>query len=136
MEDRCAADLLVSMRVCQAEGTERCDRRGNMSSPAEKLESAERIKAAITEIAQELKRICPNAVLVTANEPFEDEDAILFAYVPNGELLYLQEHASRLATRVLTEREVDIAVLVRADELLKCITQEDTSRVVIQRRAS
>jgi hypothetical protein len=107
-------------------------------TPSEKKAPCDptRVFIAITAIQNQIKLLCPSVVFVIPSERFEDEDAILIAYVPSNVVSGVQSQADHLAMRALLDLDVDIAILVRNVECLKAIAPQDMSKVVLHQRAS
>ena len=76
------------------------------------------VQDCIDQIIDEVRVICPTTVPSIATEKFEDEDAILFLYVPEGLISNIQKKAESASMMLLMSKDVDIAVLVRPLSLL------------------
>jgi hypothetical protein len=90
------------------------------------------IEVGIEDFLDGVKLISADAKAWVCRQKFEDEDAIVFVYVPENMIKTVQEEADRLAMRILLKQDIDIAVLVRSSALLNRSRVEDVNKVVIK----
>ncbi|NIR48622.1 hypothetical protein GWO43_09300 [candidate division KSB1 bacterium] len=69
-------------------------------------------------IIVELNRVCPKAFIISSQNTFEDEDAILFVYVPDEALEQTSAYLHDRTLAVFLEQDIDIATLIRPLESL------------------
>ena len=74
--------------------------------------SLQKIESAKQTIMSDIKEICPQATIKIAKEKFEDEDALLYVYVPELAVETVCNFARERTLDILLEEDVDIAVLV------------------------
>ncbi len=74
--------------------------------------SPHRIESAKQNIMSDIKEICPQATIKISKEQFEDEDALLYVYVPEPEIDVVRNCARERTLDILLEEDVDIAILV------------------------